>query len=158
MLVRVSYSKSEILRENFNDAVHRTTKNLHFEDWAEFLVAWRKDSIELYEDYVTFFFFLCIRSGELNELQSLPGREWVKGHKRLAYVIPLSSSRTRLSLYSFVDLTFCITCPPTTTRVNEKNTRWIFSRTKEGTNIFIFKVKSRSRAYDWTWQLWCVLL
>lgn len=85
----------------------------------------------------------------------MPGKEWFTGHKQLAWVIPLKSSRTQLSLYSFVDLTFCITCPPTTTQRDSKS-RWFFSRAKEGTNIFVFKLKSRSRAYDWTWQLWCV--
>ncbi|KAF8158329.1 Pleckstrin homology domain-containing protein [Crassisporium funariophilum] len=135
MLVRVSYTKAEGLAY-FDDTVNRTTRNLHFEDWGEFIVVWRKDSIEIYEDHST------------------PGKEWITGHKSLAYVIPLKSSKTRLSLYSFVDLTFCITCAPTTTRLNAATSRWIFSREKEGTNIFVFKLKSRTRAYDWTWQLW----
>lgn len=60
-----------------------------------------------------------------------------------------------MSLYSFVDLTFCLTCTPTSTRRSASKPRWIFSREKEGTNIFVFKVKSRTRAYDWIWQLWC---
>ncbi|CAA7261359.1 unnamed protein product [Cyclocybe aegerita] len=120
----------------FDDSVNRTTRGLRYEDWGEFLVAWRRDSIEIYRDHNT------------------PGKEWVTKRKHLCYVIPLRSSRTRMSLYSFVDLTFCITCAPTTTRLNETSSRWIFSREKEGTNIFIFKVKSRSRAYDWAWQLW----
>jgi len=51
MLVRVSYTKSEDIKQ-FDDAINRTTRNLRFEDWAEFLVAWRKDSIEIYQDHV----------------------------------------------------------------------------------------------------------
>lgn len=51
MLVRVSYTKSEGIT-NFDDAINRTTRNLHYEDWAEFLVAWRRDSIEIYRDHV----------------------------------------------------------------------------------------------------------
>lgn len=86
--------------------------------------------------------------------QRTPGKEWAVKCKNLAYVIPLKSSKTKLSLYSFVDLTFCIACTPTTTRLNEATSRWSFSRSKEGTNVFIFKLKSRSRAHDWTWQLW----
>ncbi|TFK40603.1 Pleckstrin homology domain-containing protein [Crucibulum laeve] len=136
MLVRVTYSKSETLSPTFDDAKNRTTRDLQYENWGEFLVAWRKDSIEIYEDH------------------SLPMKEWIAGHKHLSYVIPLKSSRTRLSLYSWADLTFCITCPPTTTSLNPVTSRWVFSRAKEGTNIFIFKVKSRSRAYDWIWHLW----
>ncbi|KAG5648284.1 hypothetical protein DXG03_004854 [Asterophora parasitica] len=86
------------------------------------------------------------------------GREWFTGHKHLAFVIPLKSSKTHLSLYSFVDLTFCLQCHPTKPiRDDALTSSWPFRRAKEGTNIFIFKVKSRSRAYDWVWQLWRAL-
>lgn len=51
MLVRVSYTKSENIKQ-FDDAIHRTTRNLRYEDWGEFLVAWRKDRIEVYQDHV----------------------------------------------------------------------------------------------------------
>ncbi|KAF9481182.1 hypothetical protein BDN70DRAFT_855567 [Pholiota conissans] len=137
MLVRVSYTKDEGIA-HFDEEINRTTRNLSYEDWGEFLVAWRRDSLEIYRDYNT------------------PGREWITGHKHLSYVIPLKSSRTKLSLFSFVDLTFCITCAPTTSKLNTATSRWVFNREKEGTNIFIFKIKSRSRAYDWIWQLWHV--
>ena len=53
MLVRVSYTKSEDIK-HFDDAINRTTRNLRYEDWGEFLVAWRKDRIEVYEDHVRF--------------------------------------------------------------------------------------------------------
>ncbi|KAF9527557.1 Pleckstrin homology domain-containing protein, partial [Crepidotus variabilis] len=135
MLVRIDYTESEAITR-YDDNINRTTRDLDFQEWGEFLVVWRKDSIEVYRDHAT------------------PGKEWVTGHKHLSYVIPLRSSRTRLSLYSFVDLSFCITCAPTTTSLDENATRWIFRREKHGTNIFIFQLKSRSRAYDWYWQLW----
>lgn len=51
MLVRVSYTKSEDIK-HFDDAINRTTRNLRYEDWGEFLVAWRKDRIEVYQDHV----------------------------------------------------------------------------------------------------------
>lgn len=52
MLVRVNYSKLEgFIR--FDDSIHRTTRDLHFEDWGEFLVAWRKDNLEIYRDHVS---------------------------------------------------------------------------------------------------------
>ena len=51
MLVRVSYTKSEDIKQ-FDDAINRTTRNLRYEDWGEFLVAWRKDRIEVYQDHV----------------------------------------------------------------------------------------------------------
>ncbi|KAF5382546.1 hypothetical protein D9615_002957 [Tricholomella constricta] len=136
MLVRTCYTKSEIISPYFDEVQNRTTKDLLEADWGEYMVAWRKDRIELYSDYL------------------LPGKEWLTGHKDLAFVIPLGSSRTKLSLYSFVDLTFCLTCKPTKPVRDSSRSRWFFNRAKEGTNIFIFKVKSRSRAYDWTWQLW----
>ncbi|EDR13810.1 uncharacterized protein LACBIDRAFT_188344 [Laccaria bicolor S238N-H82] len=136
MLVRILYTRCETLSHQFDESINRTTRDLHYEDWAEFLVAWRRDSLEIYEDH------------------SFPGKEMFTKHKHLSYVIPLKSSRTHLSLYSFVDLSFCLTCPPTTTRLNASSSRWIFNRAKEGTNIFIFKLRSRSRAYDWFWLLW----
>ncbi|KAF8225870.1 hypothetical protein L208DRAFT_1503595 [Tricholoma matsutake] len=134
MLIRQCYTRSESIKPPFDEVQNRTTRNLQYGGWAEYMVAWRKDRVEIYEDH------------------SLPGKEWMTGHKSLAFTIPLKSSKTHLSLYSFVDLTFCITCAPTTTR--QEKSRWIFRRLKEGTNIFVFKLKSRSRAYDWVWQLW----
>ncbi|KAH7913406.1 Pleckstrin homology domain-containing protein [Hygrophoropsis aurantiaca] len=136
MLVRVSYTKSESLSTGFDETQNRTTPDLQYEDWAEFLVVWKKDKVEMYEDYI------------------FPGKEFLTGHKHLAFLIPLESPNTRLSLYSFVDLTFCITCPPTPVRSSESKARAILHRAKEGTNVFIFKHKSRTRAMDWVWQLW----
>jgi len=52
MLVRVDYTKSEGI-VNFDESINRTTRDLHYEDWGEFLVAWRKDSIEIYRDHVS---------------------------------------------------------------------------------------------------------
>lgn len=52
MLVRVSYSKQEGI-SHFDEVTNRTTRNLKYEDWGEFLVAWRKDSIEIYRDHVS---------------------------------------------------------------------------------------------------------
>ena len=53
MLVRILYTKCETLSHQFNESINRTTRNLHYEDWAEFLVAWRRDSLEIYEDHVS---------------------------------------------------------------------------------------------------------
>lgn len=55
MLVRVVYSRSENISPKFDDSIHRTTRDLQFEDCAEFMVVWRKDLIELYEDHVSLF-------------------------------------------------------------------------------------------------------
>ncbi|XP_006462707.1 hypothetical protein AGABI2DRAFT_207264 [Agaricus bisporus var. bisporus H97] len=134
MLVKISSTKAHNLSAVFHESIHRTTRDLEYEDWGEFMVAWRKDLIEIYEDYNT------------------PMQEWAAGHKRLAYVIPLKSDKTHLSLYSFVDMTFCITCQPMCTSFT-KQTKWNFTKL-DGTCVYIFNNKSRSRAYDWVWQLW----
>jgi hypothetical protein len=51
MLVRIDYTKSEGIIQ-FDDNTNRMTRNLEYRDWGEFLVVWRKDSVEIYNDYV----------------------------------------------------------------------------------------------------------
>ncbi|KAF9220965.1 hypothetical protein BS17DRAFT_786276 [Gyrodon lividus] len=136
MLIRISYSKSESLPVQFDEVQNRQTSHLQYEDWAEFLVVWRKDRLEIYEDYI------------------IPGKEYFIGHKNLAFLVPLNTERTSVSLYSFADLTFCILCPPTPVQDRYSKARALFHRSKEGTNVFVFKVKSRTRAQDWVWHLW----
>jgi hypothetical protein len=52
MLVRVSYTKSECLGNHFDEKQNRTTCNTRYEDWDEFMVVWRQNRIEIYENYV----------------------------------------------------------------------------------------------------------
>lgn len=52
MLARVSYSKTEPIGFLFDEVHNRTARDLQHMDWAEFMVAWREDRIELYDDYV----------------------------------------------------------------------------------------------------------
>jgi len=52
MLVRVSYTRSESIGAQFDEIQNRMTSHLQYEDWSEFMVAWRRDTIEIYEDYV----------------------------------------------------------------------------------------------------------
>jgi hypothetical protein len=52
MLVRVYTTKAEYLNLHFDESMHRTTRDLEYQDWAEFVVAWRKDFVEIYQDYV----------------------------------------------------------------------------------------------------------
>lgn len=111
------------------------------------------DRIEVYENYVGYIYDLILTKKYLS-FQTIPGKEWLTGHKHLAFIIPLKDARTRLCLYSFVDLTFCITCSPTSRRYNPVKAKWTINSSKEGSNIFIFKLKSRTRAFDWIWQLW----
>jgi len=136
MLVRVSYTKSESLPCHFDEVQNRTTPRLRYEDWAEFLVVWRGERLEIYEDY------------------TLPGKEHITGHKHLAFIIPLKSQRTHSTLYSFTDFTFSILCPRAPVRNNQSKARALLDRMQEGTNVFIFKPKCRTRAMDWCWRLW----
>lgn len=52
MLVRVTYVKEEGIT-HFDETINRTTRDVKYEAWGEFLVAWRKDSIEIYRDHVS---------------------------------------------------------------------------------------------------------
>ena len=52
--MRVCTTKAECLGAHFHESMHRTTRHLQHQDWAEFIVAWRQDFIEIYEDYVSF--------------------------------------------------------------------------------------------------------
>ncbi|KAJ7156013.1 Pleckstrin homology domain-containing protein [Mycena crocata] len=136
MLVRAGYTKSESLGPVFDEEMSRKTRGIRYEEWGEYMVLWKKDLIQFYEPH------------------NVPGTKWISGSKyRLAFSVPLKSTKTRLSMYSFVDLTFCLTCPPTALHSRDSKARAIFRRAKEGTNIFICKVKSRSRAADWMWTI-----
>ncbi|KAF8208836.1 hypothetical protein K438DRAFT_1917210 [Mycena galopus ATCC 62051] len=140
MLVRVGYTESESIGPVFDEATSRKTRGIRYQEWAEFMVLWRNKSIHFYESH------------------NVPGTKWLTGSKyRLAFIVPLNSPKTRLSLYSFVDLTFSLICTPTSIHHDSK-ARAIFRRAKEGTNIFICKVKSRSRAADWMWTDWKELI
>ncbi|KAG6850272.1 hypothetical protein H0H93_015529 [Arthromyces matolae] len=156
MLVRTYYSKSDNVgvRNRFDEQVHRTTRDLLDADSAEYLVIWRKDRLELYTDYVWESVLLFLADFDVQAFQDIPCKEWFTGHKHIAFVIPLIPTKTHLSLYSFVDSTFCITCPPAEPSHDGSKRRFFLLRTREGTNIFIFKHKSRSRAFDWIWRLW----
>ncbi|QRW06517.1 nuclear pore complex protein [Ceratobasidium sp. AG-Ba] len=141
MLVRAAFNRSPGLPKPYDEAEASKHPDTQEVEWKEMLVVWRKvpgkeDRIELYQDYTT------------------PGKERILGHKDLAFIIPLDESVTNISPYSHVDLTFCLTCPPTPVRTGSTSKRARFHRAPIGTNIFVFKVKSRTRALDWTWNLW----
>ncbi|EMD39935.1 hypothetical protein CERSUDRAFT_112180 [Gelatoporia subvermispora B] len=137
MLIKISYTKTGAISPDFDEWQNRVTSHLRVESFGEYIVAWRKDKLEIYDDFST------------------PGREWLSGsgHKKLIFLVPLSAPSTRLSVYSFADMTFCITCPPMPLSALT-NDRWHARDSNERTQIVIFKVKSRSRAVDWVWNLW----
>ncbi|KAH9936321.1 Pleckstrin homology domain-containing protein [Fomitopsis serialis] len=134
MLIKFSHIEAEALPSNFDEWHNRTTGHLYNEDWKDYIVVWRKDRLELYKSH------------------NMPGKDWMLGHPKLVFIVPLDASTTRLSLYSFVDLTFCIVCAPAPLKHRSKR-RWLYG-SRKGLNIFIFKLRSRSRATDWLWYLW----
>ncbi|KAI0260213.1 Pleckstrin homology domain-containing protein [Gloeopeniophorella convolvens] len=134
MVVRVAYSSDASLGPHFDEMQSRSAGHVQYEDWAEFMVVWRKNRLELYNDY------------------KMPCKERFLGHKHLAYAVPLKDSRTGLSLFSFMDMSFCITCPPASLRAGSKKHLPFQRRT--GTYIFVFKARCRSRGVDWMWRLW----
>lgn len=163
MLVRKGYTESGHVGRYFGATEAAKLPNLRSSELKEFLVVWRKRQLELYEDYVsvqrllTFSLFLLV----LTRVQSLSIEENYLGHKHLAYVIPLDSTKTSLSLYSFTDLTFCLSCTKLTARKDKSPVyenianRLPFLRST-GTHLFIFKTKIRTSGIDWLWDLWSV--
>ena len=53
MLVRVYFTDEQSLPANFDEVQHRVTQQMQYIDWQEFIVAWRKDRLELYTDHVS---------------------------------------------------------------------------------------------------------
>jgi hypothetical protein len=60
MLIRASYTKDERIT-HFDEEINRSTRDLRYEDWGEFIVAWRKDSLEIYRDHVSSHGIICNR-------------------------------------------------------------------------------------------------
>lgn len=54
MLVRVFHCSHSGISKTFDEKECSVTRGLLHRDWAEFMVIWHKDRIELYEDYVRF--------------------------------------------------------------------------------------------------------
>jgi hypothetical protein len=53
MLVRVSHTGAESVGTAFDENQNRVTQHLGHEDWSEFMVVWRRERLELYEDYAS---------------------------------------------------------------------------------------------------------
>lgn len=54
MVVRVAYCKNGSLgSRRFDELQDRSARDMQYEDWAEFMVVWRSDRLELYNDYVS---------------------------------------------------------------------------------------------------------
>lgn len=53
MLVRILYSKQDGFARYMDETYLTETTDVKQEEWGEFIVAWRRGRIELYEDYVS---------------------------------------------------------------------------------------------------------
>ena len=53
MLVRVSHTDAESVGTTFDENQNLITRHLEYEDWSEFMVVWRRERLELYEDYAS---------------------------------------------------------------------------------------------------------
>ena len=53
MLVRVSHTDADSVGTAFDENQNRITQHLDYEDWAEFMVVWRRGRLELYEDHAS---------------------------------------------------------------------------------------------------------
>ncbi|KAG9035602.1 hypothetical protein FRB95_011008 [Tulasnella sp. JGI-2019a] len=143
MLVKISYFETDGLTHPFDEEAARRYPNPEKTEWAEYLVCWRKRHLELYEEW------------------DVPGAKLFTHSKHLAYMVSLRKPRAHISLYSRVDSSFCITCPPiplnlNATSASDKSSRRSIVRSspRDGTYAFVFKCKSRSRAADWMWHIW----
>ena len=52
MLVRPAFLREATVSPHFDEAENRTTRHVLYSDWKEYLVVWRQNRVELYEDYV----------------------------------------------------------------------------------------------------------
>jgi hypothetical protein len=52
MVVRIAYCRDGFLGPSFDEMQNRSARNLQYEDWTEFMIVWRNDRLELYDDYV----------------------------------------------------------------------------------------------------------
>jgi hypothetical protein len=82
--------------------------------------------------------------------QENPIKGWLMRHKRLAHVISLKRSKTTLSMFCFTDLAFALTAEPARADVKAG----LLHLDREGSSVFVFKHRSRTRSTDWYWELW----
>lgn len=52
MVVRVAYCRDEHFGCHFDEIQDRSARHMQHEDWAEFMVVWRRHRLELYNNFV----------------------------------------------------------------------------------------------------------
>lgn len=53
MLVHVSHTDADSVGAAFDENQNQITQHLEYEDRSEFMVVWRKERLELYEDHAS---------------------------------------------------------------------------------------------------------
>ncbi|GAA5892676.1 Spo71p [Sporobolomyces salmoneus] len=157
MLVRDDWSHRDDLPKSFDEHVARKYPTING-SWEELAVVWRPGRIELWGEY------------KFNLAASLAGS------KKLRAVIPLQPRKTHLSIYSSVDLVFCLTHQPLTNSIlsavssrksvngdddkslrnphhSKTNKRAYTHLRTSGTNIFLFRARTIPTAKSWIWSL-----
>ncbi|GAA6010006.1 hypothetical protein JCM11491_005826 [Sporobolomyces phaffii] len=157
MLVRDDWSHREDLPKSYDEHTARKYPSVSG-NWEELAVVWRPGRIELWGEY------------KFNLAASLAGS------KKLRAVIPLQPRKTQLSIYSSVDLVFCLTHRPLANSflsavssrksVSGDDDKTLHnphhSKTKKraythlntsGTNIFLFRARTIPTAKSWIWSL-----
>ncbi|GAA5883845.1 hypothetical protein JCM16303_007411 [Sporobolomyces ruberrimus] len=157
MLVRDDWSQRDDLPKSFDEHVARKYPTINGK-WEELAVVWRPGRIELWGEY------------KLNLAATLAGS------KKLRAVIPLQPRKTQLSIYSSVDLVFCLTHRPMSNSIlsavssrksvngdddkslrnprHSKTSKRAYTHLRtSGTNIFLFRARTIPTAKSWIWSL-----
>lgn len=166
MLIRATQD----LPDHFDENSARKFPTRH-EGWVEMAVVHYPNRIELYTEH------------------KVTAAAFYLNQKKLKHTIPLSLSRTKLSLYSSPDAVFCLTYRPSpnhkatnlptdkaggapmardpenptsggddddgdTKRSKAASKRAYVHFRHTGTNIYIFRTKTKVIAKEWMWELW----
>jgi hypothetical protein len=66
------HTSLESVGTSFDEHQNRTTEKLRCDKWQEYLVAWRKDQIELYQNYVRIYRSVSLVDFNLKRFQPPP--------------------------------------------------------------------------------------
>ncbi|BEJ14793.1 hypothetical protein CspHIS471_0405600 [Cutaneotrichosporon sp. HIS471] len=150
--VKVGRHLDESIRY-FDESVQRRSPCYRVDPMEEYLLGMTVTSVDFYSDWFW------------------PLEERIKGHKRLAHCVPLSSPTT-LTVFHKPDMTLALVCPwqvifrntqrHANQNIRRQTSRWDRRRTglldnlhlgRQGCAIFLITFGERSRALDWYWYI-----
>lgn len=153
MLVRVGRNR-EVGLDNYDEHMIGRKPCHRLERMQEYLVAYRKGRIELYQEW------------------SAPWAGKWHTTKKLCFTIPLHPKYTKFSLFSSTDLSWslCLNSEYLESRLKgeygKKMAKYVKSRLEDtkqlsflkagahNSQVFIFECRERQRAMDWMWEIW----